>query len=866
MRPRPQIGQAGRGRPWLSLGLGLLLAWSASGYTYFLQYSSSTAPFGQFPAEFDLSVLPGEKVGIYVAETSADNLSAREPLPAMLNIIRDAAEVWNGVSTSRLRVAYSGMLSLPANSRIPAVEVYFEEMDPLTLGLTSVTPGDGLVLGASGTFRPIAKSVVRLNRDLNAWSGQPSFAEAFFLTVVHELGHSLGLQHTFTASAMATDVTRGTTLSQPLEADDTAGISVLYPVANYLDSNGQITGRITYQSTGQPVHLASVVAIRPSGAALSALTDADGRYRIAGVPPGQYLLYVHPLPSSGRAGAGAGDIQLPLDPNGQVVPATPPFDTVFFQGTPGTASAGTQDWLQATYLTVDAGPPAEDVSLSVRGRSEPAIGPVTIYRFFGQTAVRPAFVNVQSGGLSRLVAFGQNLASDDTPAAGLSFGFLGGTPVLAPNGLLAYSGSWLILDVQATSTFGGAGPRHGVFSLNGDLYVRPASIRLVKSDPPAIESVTATTGADGARRVVLTGKNLQPQTKFFFDGVRGHVLGFDETAGVTVAPPPGLAGSVPAVMAVNPDGQNSMFLQAATPPVFVYDSGAPGFVSISPSTLPAGGEAMVEINGVNTSFTAGLTTLGFGSPDVQVTKLWVLSPTRLLANVSVSLGGWGSVAPVHVMTGFQTIVQPLALSITAPSGTAPVVRSSLVNASPDQRGVYPGASVVLTGINLGTPQITLSGQPAQLVEVVSLPSGQDQVTFQVPQGLAPGPAVLRLTHAGESVSIVAAIEPPPPVILSVTNLSGARLEQGNPAISGDALLLTVSGLYENGSIVDTSRMALSVGGVPHPIVAATPVDGSDTVHVEFHLLREVEPKTDVPVTLSVDGRKSAAVVIPVRGQ
>ncbi|HYS21038.1 MAG TPA: hypothetical protein VEO73_08110, partial [Gemmatimonadales bacterium] len=45
---------------------------------------------------------------------------------------------------------------------------------------------------------------------------------------------------------------------------------------------GTIIGRVTAQSTGEP--LPARVAI--AGSALGALANADGRYRVSGVPPG----------------------------------------------------------------------------------------------------------------------------------------------------------------------------------------------------------------------------------------------------------------------------------------------------------------------------------------------------------------------------------------------------------------------------------------------------------------------------------------------------------------------------------------------------------------------------------------------------
>ncbi len=93
---------------------------------------------------------------------------------------------------------------------------------------------------------------------------------------------------------MSTITTSASTKANPLGADDIAGISLLYPAGNYLSTVGSISGTVTMN--GQGVNLASVVVISPSNPAITTLTNPDGTYQINGIPPGQYYVYVHPLP------------------------------------------------------------------------------------------------------------------------------------------------------------------------------------------------------------------------------------------------------------------------------------------------------------------------------------------------------------------------------------------------------------------------------------------------------------------------------------------------------------------------------------------------------------------------------------------
>ena len=86
---------------------------------------------------------------------------------------------------------------------------------------------------------------------------------------------------------------------------------------------------------GQGVHLASVVAILPNGSAVSNLTNPDGTYEIDGLPPGNYWVYVHPLPCGSVSNGVCADanVTLPLQPDGQT-PVAPdgPFVSTFYPG------------------------------------------------------------------------------------------------------------------------------------------------------------------------------------------------------------------------------------------------------------------------------------------------------------------------------------------------------------------------------------------------------------------------------------------------------------------------------------------------------------------------------------------------------
>jgi hypothetical protein len=127
----------------------------------------------------------------------------------------------------------------------------------------------------------------------------------------HEIGHFSGLGHsaigetTAVSSGRTVDSSetvmfpiayaRGSIAGRTLKADDIAGISDLYPSADFAPNFGSISGRVTNGS--KPSFGAHVVAFNlATGTMVGGFTLTDqGDFAIGGLSPGPHLLRVEPL-------------------------------------------------------------------------------------------------------------------------------------------------------------------------------------------------------------------------------------------------------------------------------------------------------------------------------------------------------------------------------------------------------------------------------------------------------------------------------------------------------------------------------------------------------------------------------------------
>jgi uncharacterized protein (TIGR03437 family) len=626
------------------------------------------------------------------------------------------------------------------------------------------------------------------------------------------------------------------------------------------------------------------VALSPTGAAVSSLTNPDGTYRIDGIPAGNYVLYVHPLPPDAVPVDGSG-LRPPQDQNGGQFLPNGVFGTVFYPGT--------LDPQQATPITAAAGSitPNKTYDFTVQSRnSVPAYDLLTISyldpatrtplwdlvgRQWGQ--VTPAYSNSTQGGMFLQVQ--ANSGDAPVPQAATVLGGFATATATANNTCPTYDCLQVANDPAGSAgrvlwlhfkmaPFAGVGPRHLVLTYANDIFVMPQALNLVKRPAPVIASMSS--NSDGT--MTVTGSNFGDDSLVYFDGLQavrsGALSGNDVQGSLTVLLPAGAAGQVVQVVVYNGDGQNATFGAWNSPPTFAYPSTYPNagtaqIQSLSIASLPAGATGMVDISAQNTAFLDGQVTVGFGSDDIVVQRVWVLSPTRVQANVSVAANAVKGSSEVSLISGFEVLSQANAFQVQPPNPSLPVM-AAVGNANPAQQTVYAGAFASIYGVNLmanvpANVQVTLGGRPMTPQPGGVLP---DQVNFQIPADFPAGPAILQLNNGNAAaVPIVVQIDVPPPTIQNVTNASGMPYDATHPALAQDVISVYVSGLDPT-VLANPDRLQVTINGQPMPVQPLTPPSNGQT-QIVFSLTQGLGPGL-VNLAVVVDGSSSAPFPLTVQ--
>lgn len=641
------------------------LANTGLAYYYYTYFNSTSPPYSPIVARFDLTTLSNNTVPFFVSSTGPSSLYPGDSMAAIISQMNAAANVWNNVSTSSIRLAYGGFYNPGTTESAPGIQIEFsDDIPPGLLALSIPTVVGDIASGPNGTsFLPIYLSLMELPSQLGSsvYFNGPSYSEQFFVTLVHEFGHTLGLQHTLASSVMSTYNTTASTKANPLGADDIAGISLLYPAGNYLSTVGSISGTVTMNGVG--LNLASVVAITPNSQAVSTLTNPDGKYQINGIPTGTkgagiyYYVYVHPLPPPAEGESSPDNIYYPKNSSGAYLSPDTGFATQFYPGT--------LDYTQAQVISVAAGSVQQGVNFNVQPVSSPGVASVRTYSYTQNTYVIGA--PILWGEKTTIAATGDGLLEANNPnnvlTPGLTISTLGTAAEITNLRPYPPGNPYIAVDAMPSFT-AGPGSLHLLFSTPGNLYVLPSGFSVVDAPPPIVSALAPSEGGNG---VAIAGEQFTSSTQVWFDGLPAAIQ--SQTSNLLIVTPPSApAGYTAAVAAFNTDGQSSLFLNP-TASTYTYTASEPWAAPanpsliVSPSVIPAGGAVTLNVQGTNTNFVQGLTTVGFGTSDVAVNQITVISPNQLTVTVTPNVTI--SSANITITTGLELISQAVGSQITA---------------------------------------------------------------------------------------------------------------------------------------------------------------------------------------------------------
>lgn len=831
--------------------VGFLAAGLAPAYFHFISYLEPCPPCTPVPRKFDLNSLPDGTVRYFIQASGPEKLAPGDNVEAVFSQIRRAAEVWNSVPGSRLRLAFGGFVSPGTRHSVPVIEVLFDQI-PAGLVAMGGPVEYGPVTGPpESPFIPIRRSVLILNKDLSA---QHSASEGFFLTLVHELGHALGLQHTLASAVMSTSITRGTTKAMPLTEDDWAGLGLLYPSADFPRETGSVSGQVTLDGAG--VHLASVTVFHPGGVAISSLTRPDGSYQVAGVPPGVYYVAVQPLPPPVYGETTPANIVLPVGPDGKPIQPGPRFAGQFFPGV--------QRLEAAEVIRVGPGEEVRGIDFAVEWRESPAIHSVATYSFPGLVPVKPAFISAASQ-QRFLVASGVGLTSKDL-GTDLEVEVAGGTARITPEGPQPFAPDprFVRLDLLL-NPFSVPGPRHLIFRRARDLYLLPRAFHLAYRLPPAIDGIEEVVTAEGQTALRIRGRNLASTTRVLFDGAEAKTLGASGDE-LVVRPPLAPAGHRAQVVALNGDGQSSLFLSAPGAVTYEYREPTNAAFFLSRSELAAGLETTLELRAAGPLFSPEETEIGFSSSDVVARRLWVLEPDRLLVTVAVREGAQEQWVDVTVWTGLLRLSHRAALHVVPAGLVGPVVHSPLMDLETGEpygvvgKPARVAVSDLPPGVALGDVEVLLGGTaiPASSVE-------GNWVVFRVPAAMEAGLALLSLRVAGAITEpVIVELREPAPQVLAVSHASGEAVSQESPALRGELLHLLVKDLVRTPEALEPEATVIQVNNTVHRPVQVVLVDAEQGVYrVEFILDLTTPVANDNRLRVTYGARQSQPVVLPV---
>ena len=304
--------------------IAILLAAPAAAYHFFgggrLGVVPSSEAFRWEPEDFPLRfrILENEHLPPVPGLTAA----------AWRELIERAFAHWTAIPTARIAIVVADetlVADRAADDRINTVGfgVAAEDEDEFSFAATARWRWDGGDwVGCDIEFNP-SYYVDRYESLREAELPDIAFWISLENTMIHEMGHCLGLAHS-TLNAMwpatlarpdwvreAGAFPEGVGVFAPhpnmsygndfgfvgLTSDDEIAVSLLYPAPGFLESRNSLGGRVVFEN-GDPapfVYVQTVGSRGTAGFGPGTFTDQSGQFLLEGIRPGPVMLWVHPV-------------------------------------------------------------------------------------------------------------------------------------------------------------------------------------------------------------------------------------------------------------------------------------------------------------------------------------------------------------------------------------------------------------------------------------------------------------------------------------------------------------------------------------------------------------------------------------------
>jgi len=256
------------------------------------------------PGNHPNSVNPATKaVRYYIASDAYSEANRTNEI----NAVRACFDQWQSITGSHLRFEFAGLISpVGLDLRFDNTNVVFwaKKSTRVAAGFVNISGRRGYTLANFTDQGVILDADIVLNgvdfewfTDFNNTTNQAAFVEG---SLLHEIGHFVGLDHTPAGGATVINGANGIGTEAGLSADEIAAMRFLYPTG----PNGLAVVRGTVRLNGAGILGAMVLAEDAAGNLAGAtVTRASGFYEIPSLAAGSYSLRVCPFDPRNSGGA-----------------------------------------------------------------------------------------------------------------------------------------------------------------------------------------------------------------------------------------------------------------------------------------------------------------------------------------------------------------------------------------------------------------------------------------------------------------------------------------------------------------------------------------------------------------------------------